>query len=212
MDSQEKISEESNKVTEALDKLYYYSLNGLPGQKTVYELAKEYIDKYDDIEVASSKFIDNQIMKCTTSGFLTNLGGLITLPISIPVNISSVLYIQLRMIVTLAHMGGLEPSDDEVQTLSYIALTGKASSDILKQMGIKFGTRLTNNMISKISGATLTKINQTVGMRLITKFGSTGIINLGKGVPLIGGFIGGGFDFVTTRTIANVSKDMFIGK
>jgi hypothetical protein len=37
----------------------------------------------------------------------------------------------------------------------------------------------------------ITKINQKVGFRLLTKFGSKGVINLGKMVPLTGGIIGG---------------------
>ena len=204
--------DEENKMMQMIDTLYGYGLSGLPGQKTVYELGDEYLNRYEDLEKASNKFINNQILKCTTSGFLTNIGGLITLPVAIPANITSVIYVQLRMIATLAYMGGLNPSDDEVQTLCYVALLGKGATDLLKQMGIQVGTKLTNNMIAKISGATLTKINRALGMRFITKFGEKGIINLGKGVPVVGGFIGGGFDFATTKTISKVSKDMFITK
>ncbi len=202
---------DGNKGLQILDKIYGYALNGLPNQKSVAELGDEYINKYKDINIAADKFINNQVAKCTTSGFLTNIGGLITLPIAIPANISSVLYIQMRMIATLAYMGGLNPYTDEVQTLCYVALTGKGASDILKQAGVKFGTKFTNNMVTKISGATLVKINQKVGFRFITKFGEKGIINLGKGVPVVGGFIGGGFDFFTTKIIAKTAKNMFIG-
>ncbi len=202
---------DGNKGLQILDKIYGYALNGLPNQKSVVELGDEYINKYNDLNIAAEKFINNQIAKCTTSGFLTNIGGLITLPIAIPANISSVLYIQMRMIATLAYLGGLNPHSDEVQTLCYVALTGKGASDILKQAGIKFGTKITNNMIAKISGSTLVKINQKIGFRFITKFGEKGILNLGKGVPVVGGFIGGGFDFFTTKIIAKTAKNMFIG-
>ncbi len=201
---------DGNTGLQILDKIYGYALNGLPNQKSVGELGDEYLKNYNDPKIAAEKFINNQIVKCTTSGFLTNVGGLITLPIAIPANISSVLYIQMRMIATLAYLGGLNPYSDEVQTLCYVALTGKGASDILKQAGIKFGTKITNNMIAKISGTTLVKINQKIGFRFITKFGEKGIINLGKGIPLLGGFIGGGFDFVTTKVIARTAKNMFI--
>lgn len=201
-----------NKGLQVLDKIYGYALNGLPNQKSVGELGDEYLKKYKDPEIAAEKFINNQVAKCTTSGFLTNIGGLITLPVAIPANISSVLYIQMRMIATLAYLGGLDPYSDEVQTLCYVALTGKGASDILKQAGIKFGTKMTNNMIAKISGSTLIKINQKVGFRFITKLGEKGIINIGKGVPVVGGFIGGSFDFITTKVIARTARNMFIGQ
>lgn len=56
----------------------------------------------------------------------------------------------------------------------------------------------------------LTRINQGVGFRLVTKFGSKGLINLGKAVPVVGGVISGGFDFAETRVIANRAYKMFI--
>lgn len=204
------LENKENKGLQILDGVYSYAMNGLPGQKTVQQLGDEYTCRYTDIDLAADRFITNQITKCTTSGFLTNIGGLMTLPVAIPANISSVLYIQMRMIATLAYMGGLDPHSDEVQTLCYVALTGKGASDILKQAGVKLGTKTTNNMVAKISGATLTRINQKVGTRFITKFGEKGIINLGKGVPVVGGFIGGTFDYVTTKIIARTAKSMFI--
>ncbi|WP_458256038.1 hypothetical protein [Dysosmobacter welbionis] len=48
----------------------------------------------------------------------------------------------------------------------------------------------------------MTKINQKVGFRFITKFGSKGIINLGKLVPGVGAVIGGGLDLVETKAIS----------
>jgi uncharacterized protein (DUF697 family) len=70
----------------------------------------------------------------------------------------------------------------------------------------------TKAAINKISGATITKINQTVGIRLVTKFGQTGAINLGKAVPIIGGFIGGTVDALSTKTIGTVAINTFIEK
>ena len=56
----------------------------------------------------------------------------------------------------------------------------------------------------------MTKINQKVGFRLLTKFGTKGIINIGKAVPFVGGVIGGGFDFTETKLIASRAYKMFI--
>ena len=58
----------------------------------------------------------------------------------------------------------------------------------------------------------MTKINQKVGFRFITKFGSKGIINLGKLVPGVGAVIGGGLDLVETKVIsARAHKWFFEG-
>ena len=64
--------------------------------------------------------------------------------------------------------------------------------------------------VKKIPGTVLTKINQKVGFRFLTKFGEKGIINIAKLVPVVGGVIGGGFDLVETKVIANRAYKMFI--
>lgn len=194
-----------------LDICYDKALHGLPKfSESVNELADQYLKKYSSPEVAAKKFTAVQIVKCGTSGFLTGLGGLITLPVAIPANIGSVIYVQLRMIACIAYMGGFNPSDDAVRTMAYVCLTGKAATDILKKSGIQFGEKFAMNLINKIPGPVLTKINQKVGFRFITKFGEKGVINLGKALPLVGGIIGGGLDVATTSIIAQNAFKFFL--
>lgn len=201
----------SQQMVDILDVCYGKALNGIPKvSKSVDELAEDYSSKYPDVKKAAEALVANQLVKCTTSGFLTGLGGIITLPVAVPANVSSVLYVQLRMIAAVAKLGGYEPNTDQVQTLVYACMTGQAVGDVLKGTSIKLGTKIATSSIQKISGATLTRINQAVGFRLITKFGQKGIINLGKMIPLAGGVIGGGFDLVTTKIIAQNALKMFV--
>lgn len=65
-------------------------------------------------------------------------------------------------------------------------------------------------MVRKIPGTVIAKINQKVGFRFLTKFGTKGVINIGKTIPVVGGMIGGGFDFVETKIIADRAYKMFI--
>lgn len=79
---------------EVLDQIYAVTLNGVPKvSKPVSEFADEYLEKYKDSKIASQKLVNNQILKCTTSGFLTGLGGVLTIPIALPANITSVIYV-----------------------------------------------------------------------------------------------------------------------
>jgi len=130
--------------------------------------------------------------------------------VALPANISSVLYVQLRMIAAIAYMGGFDIHSDQVQTLAYACLTGSAITDILKQTGIKIGEKVAVSTINKIPGKVLTSINQKVGFRLLTKFGSKGIVNLVKLVPVVGGVIGGSIDIGSTRVIAKNAYNVFI--
>ncbi|WP_341282093.1 EcsC family protein [Paenibacillus sp. FSL H8-0537] len=197
-------------VLKALDWAYDKSLNGLPGAETAEELAENYLRKAKSIEEAANSLIGWQVSKSATSGFLTGLGGLVTLPVAIPANLLSVLYVQMRMIAAIAHMGGYDLRDDKVKTFVYMCLCGNGVKDIIKDVGIVLGQKITRVAIQKISGTVITKINQKIGFRLLTKFGSKGVVNLGKMVPVAGGLIGGTFDGVSTATIGKVAKKMFI--
>ena len=199
-----------DQVMEILDKCYNESVNGLARSKNCVDLAAEYLDRYPNTEIAVKTMINNQIAMCTTSGFLTSLGGLITLPVALPANLVSVWYMQIRMIGTIAVMYGFDPLDDSVRTLVYLCLTGTSMSKICRDAGVQFGNKLTLSFVKKIPGSLLTKINQKVGFRFLTKFGTKGIINMGKAVPIVGGVISGGFDFAETKIIANRAYKMFI--
>lgn len=80
------------------------------------------MSKNDSREKAAKQFVNYQVAKCTTFGFVTGLGGLITLPVAIPSNVSSVMYVQMRMIACLAYMGGYDTNSDQIQTLVYALL------------------------------------------------------------------------------------------
>lgn len=198
-------------IMKILDNCYEACLNGIPKvSDDVRIVADEYLNKYKNKETACKKMLDNQIIKCTTSGFITGFGGILTLPVSLPANITSVIYVQMRMIACAAYMGGYDLSSDETRTFIYACLAGVAVNGLIKQASLKFGVKFANVLIKKIPGKVLTKINQKVGMRFITKFGTKGIINLGKMVPGVGAVIGGSLDFIETKVIANRAYKWFI--
>lgn len=202
---------EQEEIMQLLDRLYDQSVQGIARvSPPIDALANDYLRKSGDVDAAARKFIDYQVAKCTTSGFLTGLGGVVTLPVAIPANVGSVLYVQMRMIACLAYMGGYDTNSDQVQTLVYACLAGISIDQLLKNVGIQFGTRFTVAMVKKIPGTVLTKINQKVGFRFLTKFGTKGLINIGKAIPIVGGVISGGFDFAETRVIADRAYKLFI--
>jgi uncharacterized protein (DUF697 family) len=198
------------KMMAALDWAYEMAVDGVPGLDTAEELAGSYTkNDWSKLDQVNS-LIRWQNAKAGTSGFLAGLGGIITLPVALPANITSVLFIQIRMVAAIAVIGGYDVKDDQVKSLVYMCLAGNSAKDIAKSAGIAFGTKFSKSAINSISGKTLTLINQRVGFRLVTKFGETGVVNLGKMIPLAGGVIGGTFDSVTTNTVGNVARNNFI--
>lgn len=68
----------------------------------------EYTGRFDTPERAAKELVKYQIIKCGTSCFITGLGGLIALPVVIPANIGSVLYVQMRMVAAVGKIGGYD--------------------------------------------------------------------------------------------------------
>lgn len=167
----------------ALSMSYDKALSGIAGMKGAEALAAEYMATGDDLEKQVDMLIRNQVIKCGASGFLTSLGGAITLPVALPANVLSVLYMQLQMIAAIAHMGGYDLQSDRVRTLVIACLCGNQLKEVLKQAGIKVGTTLTAKAIQRLSAVLFNRINRTVTMRLLSRFGTKSAINLGKAIP-----------------------------
>jgi uncharacterized protein (DUF697 family) len=199
-------------IYRSLDRLYDFSLIGFPGFETATDLSQSYLERPGTLRHRVNSLIRWQNVKSGSSGFVTGLGGFMTLPVAIPANLASVLFIQIRMILAIAHMGGHDLRDDRVKSLVYACLAGNVAKDILQEAGISLGTKLTANLICRISEQTLLSINKKVGFQLLAKTGGQGVVNLGKAVPLMGGVIGGTFDVAMTNIIGNVARDVFIGR
>lgn len=196
------------KMMETLDWAYDKTLTGLPGQKGIQELVDDYLSRYDK-ETAIKKLVNAQVTKAATSGFVTGFGGILTMPVSIPANVTSVILFQMRMIAAIALIQGYNLNSDQVQTFVYATLAGTTVSNLMKKSGVVIGNKMLLGVVKKVPGKTLTKINQAVGFRLVTKFGTKGAINLGKAVPVAGAFVGGTFDTLTTKTIALLAQRTF---
>ena len=197
-------------MTKLLNWSYEKAVNGLPGMGTAEELARDYMKGGGNIIDQVNSLIRWQNTKCATSGFLTGVGGLITLPVAIPANISSVIYVQLRMIAAIAYMGGHDLRNDRVKTMAFACLCGSSLKDLLKDVGVQVGKQISITLIKRIPIEIIKEINKMVGVRLVTKFGQKGLINLGKAVPIVGGVIGGAIDGYSTNVIGDVAREVFI--
>jgi len=199
-------------VLQALDLAYEKAINGLPGMDSAEELARPYLQQEGTLTERANSLIRWQNAKAGSSGFITGLGGFATLPVAIPANLMSVLYFQVRMIAAIASMGGHDIRDDRVKSMIYACLAGNMAKDILQEIGITIGTRLTAQMIGRISESAIVAINRKVGFLLLSKTGGRGAINLGKAIPLAGGVIGGFMDVFATNLIGNIARNAFIAK
>lgn len=197
-------------VMQALDWAYDKAVNGLPGTDSAVEMADSYARRGGTVADQADSLIRWQVAKSSANGFVTGLGGIVLIPVTLPANITVNLYVQLRMVAAIAHLGGYDVRDDQVRTLCYVCLLGSAANDLLREVGAKVGTKFAVKAVEGVSKQVVIKINQKVGFRLLTKFGEKGIVNLVKLVPVVGGVIGAAFDGPATYAIGKVAKRAFL--
>lgn len=145
----------------------------------------------------------------TTAGFGTGLGGFTTMAVAIPTDVT-VFYVQAtRMVAAIAHSRGYDINSEEVKSLIAVSLLGAAGNEVLAKFGVDLTTKASLAALKKLPGAVLTKINQRVGFRLITKFGSKGLINLSKLVPVGSAGVGAAVNATAITGIAKYAKSNF---
>jgi hypothetical protein len=199
----------SGALLRALHFVYERTATGR-GRGSAETLAGAYLRRAGgDREAAIRSLVAWHTAYAGTAGFLANAGGLVTLPFTIPANLSSVLVIQLRMVAAIAHLRGHSPHDPEVRSLSFLSLTGNSSFAVLQEIGLAVGTRLTAQATARLSTAALTRLNHAVGVRLLGQAAGSGAVNLTRLLPLLGGVAGAGFDAAMTRGIAAAALRVF---
>lgn len=198
-------------VLRVLDWTYDRAIEGVGGIDSARALADEYMATEGTLHERAERLIRWQVAKSSASGFLSGLGGAVTLPITIPANITSVMYVQLRMIGAIAHMGGHDVQSDRVRTLAYTCLLGNAAKDVVKEAGIQLGTRVTQRAIVEVSTRSLAYLNRRIGTRLALRLSRGGTATLGRLVPVVGGAVGAAFDGSTTYAVGRIARQAFLG-
>lgn len=92
-----------SKIMQVLDFAYDKAMTGLPGLDSAVEMAESYMKERGTLEHQANSLVRWQNTKAATSGFVTGLGGLLVMPVTIPANLASVYFIQIRMIAATAH-------------------------------------------------------------------------------------------------------------
>lgn len=193
-------------LTNAASWAYSKAISKIPMLGSAEDLAEDYRKLGKPVHACVDSLIRWQCTKAAHNGFWLGLPGAAGAPLAIPADITQSMYIQLRMVAAIAHLYGHNVHSDHVRTCALVCLCGSKATDILASAGIKFGQRLAINAIKAVQGKVLIEINKKVGMRLFTKFGEKGIINLGKFVPLVGGVFSAGANGFGTHMVGKTAK------
>jgi len=162
---------------------------------------KQLREQRGDVERAIHEVIENNVRIAGAQGFATNVGGLVTMAVTIPANVTGLAIIQCRMVAGIAHLRGHDLDDPRVRNAVLAVLLGEDQVDEMVKkrrlpstpMALATAPMHDPTLDGTISAVVATDIIARVaGKRLAT--------SLGRRVPVIGGVVGMSADgFATWR-------------
>ena len=167
------------------------------------DAAEKQLEEQDgDVEKAIGEVIENNTAWSAAQGFVTNIGGLVTMAATIPVNITGLALLQTRMVAGIAHLRGYDLDDPRVRNAILLCTLGEDTiRDLVKKRKIP-GTpwviatapahdpELDKTVAGEVTSAL---VNRVVGKR------AAGTVI--RRVPLAGGVWGGSADAYSTWQI-----------
>lgn len=193
-----------------VEQIIRVAIHGAGPVKGAVVVAEEHlVGSPDDREKAVRRLVATHVRLAAVSGFVTGLGGVITLPLTIPVAVTGLYILGARTSAGIAHLRGYDVESEEVRSAILVSLLGSGGTEVLKRTGVEIGKKTTAAAFQRVPGRILIEINKKIGYRLLTKAGEKGVINLAKLVPLIGAPVGAAFDGVGCRTIASYALKIF---
>ena len=86
---------------------------------------KQLREQRGDVERAIHEVIENNVRIAGAQGFATNVGGMITMAVTIPANVTGLAIIQCRMVAGIAHLRGHDLADPRVRNAILALLLGE---------------------------------------------------------------------------------------
>ncbi len=194
-----------------LKQIIHIGINGGHGLSSARELGDLYINNpaYPTKIERIDALIKWEGRKNFTSGFLTSLGGIVTLPVSIPASLGINWILQTRMVAAMAYIGGFDIDDPPVRMTIALCLLGKKGKELLNQDAQAAEQFIKKRGLVGIPKRTISIINQAVSSKLMQIAAGKGLSRVSKAVPLIGGMVGGLLDYKTCKESAEFAKDLF---
>jgi hypothetical protein len=94
-------------------------------------VAKHLRDQGGQVEGAVKDLVDQHIRLAGASGFATNLGGLVTMAVLLPANLTGIAVIQCRMVAGVALLRGYDLADPRVHNAVLVTVLGEETVDRL---------------------------------------------------------------------------------
>lgn len=164
-----------------------------------------------NVEKAVKDLIENHVRMAGAQGFVTNIGGLVTMAVTVPANIAGLALIQCRLVASIVHLRGYDLNDRRTRNAILASLLGEERIlSLIKKKKLP-GTpmalatapvhdpHLDNIMANEVASELITKI---AGKRVA--------VTVARRVPVVGGIVGAGTDGYATWQIGRYVDREFL--
>lgn len=200
-------------ATDLAQRLLDVGIDGRGPFRSAHAVADAARDGARSDEGAITSIVRTHAVEAGVGGFVTGLGGFVTMPIALPANVIEFYVIATRMVGAIAHVRGYDVNDPHIRTAVMLTLVGAEADDLLRKAGVVTGVaaggRLTNLAAQRLPGPALMVVNKAIGFRLASRVGRSALSRFGKAVPVVGGLFGSGLDTYLLKQIADNAKAEF---
>ena len=211
MDAHKVTENEGKRALTLVKWLSDHAIDGVRPLSSAHDLAAEYLrdQSYGTHRQRIDALINWETSKNFTAGFVTGLGGLLTLPFALPAGFAASWVLQARMAAAIAGIYGHDLRSERIRTLIVATLVGDSIAEIAAASGIRVGSGIAKAAADRVSRRGFIEFSRRVGSRLLRMAGQKSSVNLMKGVPLIGGIAGGTFDAIGCRIVGKHARKLF---
>jgi hypothetical protein len=174
------------------------------------DYAEARLAHFGDPEKAIKRIVAETTAASGMAGFVTGLGGFITLPVALPANITGQAILNARMVGAIAHLRGWDLQDELARNSVLITIAGGTPNAVLAEFGVAVARKSAEAAIKKLPIAIVREINKRVGFMLVAKYGTKrSVVTLSELVPGVGGVVGGAVDATFTRLVGRLARKSF---
>jgi hypothetical protein len=198
----------SSFVHQALDKAIS-GVGPLPSAASAAD--KQLAEQHGDVERGIHEVIENHVRYAGAQGFVTNIGGLVTMAVTVPVNLSGLALIQCRMVAGIAHLRGYGLADPRTRDAILACLLGEEKILRMVKSSVLPGTPMEIAAAPTHDPALDQQLGTEVAAELVARAtGKRLAATVGRRVPVVGGVVGAGTDAYVTWKIGRYVDREFL--
>ncbi len=187
-------------------------IDGTVGFESAGQVALGALKDHGSAEAAVAAVIRAHRRLIAVGGFVTGVGGFVTLPAALPANVVEFYLLTTRMVAAIAEIRGHDLRDPTLRTAILLTLVDSDPEALMRQVGISrlpTGGHLAGLGAGRLPAPARMMLNKAIGFRLISQFGQRALTGFGRGLPVAGGVIGAGFDVYLFSHIAASARREF---